>query len=226
MEATRAGTAVARPSADGCAHHGCLAADREPLGTPANAVTAVRTLGALVLAVLALRAQSEALLLASLAVYWVGDVLDGAVARWTDTETRAGAHFDILCDRLNSTVFYVGWAVLHPGDALPIAVFLTQFVVVDAYLSTVFLHWPLRSPNYFDLVDPRVFALNWSKPGKAVNSGALALLLILTDSFWLPMLLVVAVLAVKCWSVLLVSRLHPPARAGCAVEAARAGAAP
>ena len=154
-------------------------------------MTTVRTLAALVLAVLALRAQSEPLLLASLAVYWVGDVLDGAVARWTDTETRAGAHFDILCDRLNSTVFYVGWAVLHPGDALPIAVFLTQFVVVDAYLSTAFLHWPLRSPNYFDLVEPRVFALNWSKAGKAVNSGALALLLIFTDSFWLPLLLVI-----------------------------------
>lgn len=210
----------ADPGAHSCGHHGCLVADREPLATPANAVTTFRTLAALVLAVLALRAQSEPLLLASLAVYWVGDILDGAVARWTDTETRAGAHFDILCDRLNSTVFYVGWAVLHPGDVLPIAVFLVQFVVVDAYLSTAFLAWPLRSPNYFDLVEPRVFALNWSKAGKAVNSGALALLLILTDSFWLPMLLVVAVLLVKCWSVLLVSRLDPPPRAGCAAAAA------
>lgn len=226
MEPARVSTAGALPGATGCGHHGCLVADREPLRTPANAVTAVRTLAALVLAVLALRAQSEPLLLASLAVYWVGDILDGAVARWTDTETRAGAHFDILCDRLNSTVFYVGWAVLHPGDALPIAVFLTQFVVVDAYLSTAFLHWPLRSPNYFDLVEPRVFALNWSKAGKALNSGALALLLIFTDSFWLPMLLVCAVLVVKCWSVLLVSRLDPPSRAGCAAEAARAVALP
>ena len=200
-------------------------ADREPLRTPANAVTAVRTLVALLLAVLALRARSEPLLLASLAVYWVGDVLDGAVARWTDTETRAGAHLDILCDRLNSTVFYVGWVVLHPGDAVPVAVFLTQFVVVDAYLSTVFLHWPLKSPNYFDLVEPRVYALNWSSAGKAVNSAALALLLIFTDSFWLPMLLVCGVLAVKCWSVVLVTRLDPPARAGCAAAAAARSAA-
>jgi CDP-diacylglycerol---glycerol-3-phosphate 3-phosphatidyltransferase len=103
---------------------------------------------------------------------------------------------------------------------VPVAVFLAQFVVVDAFLSMSFLAWPLRSPNYFDLVEPRVFALNWSKAGKAVNSGALALLLIFTDSFWLPMSLVVAVLAVKCWSVVLVARLDPPGRAGCAARAA------
>lgn len=213
-------TSGARAAA--CGHHGCLALDREPYATPANLVTVVRTLGALLLAVLALRAQSQPLLLASLATYWVGDVLDGAVARWTDTETRIGALFDILADRLNATVFYVGWAVLHPSDVVPVAVFLVQFVVVDAFLSTAFLAWPLRSPNYFYLVEPRVFALNWSRPGKAVNSGALALLLVLTDSFWLPTLLVVAVLLVKCWSVVLVSRLPSPPRSGCAAVAAPA----
>ncbi len=148
----------------GCGHHGCLALDREPLATPANLVTAVRTLGALLLAVLALRAQSQSLLLASLAVYWVGDIADGTVARLTGTETRVGALFDILCDRLNSTVFYVGWVVLHPDDVVPVAIFLAQFVVVDAFLSMAFLAWPLRSPNYFVLVDPSVFALIWSKP--------------------------------------------------------------
>ena len=211
----RSGAAPALPRA-ACGHHGCLAVDREPLRTPANLVTALRTVGALVLAVLALRAASEALLLASLAVYWVGDVADGTVARLTDCETRTGALLDILCDRLNSTVFYVGWTVLHPGDVVPVAVFLLQFVVVDAFLSMSFLSWPLRSPNYFHLVDPLVFALNWSKPAKALNSGALALLLLFTDSLWLPTLLVVAVLVVKCWSVVLVTRLTPPARSGCA----------
>lgn len=214
------GTVVPTGSAAVCGHHGCLAQDREPLATPANLVTAVRTVGALLLAVLALRGRSEGLLLASLAVYWVGDIADGAVARWTGSETRAGALLDILSDRLNSTVFYVGWVVLHPGDVWPVAVFLLQFVVVDAFLSMSFLAWPLRSPNYFDLVDKRVFALNWSKPGKAVNSGALALLLVLTDSFWAPMVLVVAVLAVKCWSVVLVTRLDAPSRSGCAAQAA------
>lgn len=205
-----------------CGHHGCLVLEREPLATPANLVTAVRTVGALVLAVLALRGRSEALLLWSLGVYWVGDMLDGSVARVTGSETRSGAMLDILCDRLNSTVFYIGWAVLHPGDVLPIAVFLTQFVVVDAFLSSSFLAYPLRSPNYFDLVDRRVYALNWSRFAKAVNSGALALLLILTDSLWLPLALTVAVLCVKSWSVVLVTRLDTPPHSGCAVTAAAA----
>jgi CDP-diacylglycerol--glycerol-3-phosphate 3-phosphatidyltransferase len=219
-----AGSARTSTSAP-CGHHGCLVLEREPLATPANLVTAVRTLGALVLAVLALRAHSETLLLWSLGVYWVGDMLDGSVARVTDSETRSGAMLDILCDRLNSTVFYVGWAVLHPGDAVPIAVFLTQFVVVDAFLSSSFLAWPLRSPNYYDLVDRRVYQLNWSRFAKAINSGALALTLIFTDSFWLPLALVVGVLGVKCWSVVLVSRSAVPPHAGCAVAAAEVASA-
>ena len=202
--------------AGGCAHHGCQALEREPLATPANLVTAVRTLGCVVLAALALVTSREELLFAALAVYWAGDVLDGWVARRTDSETRAGAVLDILSDRLCSAVFYVGYAVVSPDDVLPIAVFLVQFMVVDAYLSLAFLAWPLRSPNYFGLVDRVVFALNWSKPGKAVNSAALALLLVATDGVVLPTVLVTAVLVLKCWSLRLVSRLDAPSLAGCA----------
>jgi CDP-diacylglycerol--glycerol-3-phosphate 3-phosphatidyltransferase len=199
-----------------CPHQGCQSLAREPLATPANLVTAVRTLGCVVLAALALVTRREELLFVALAVYWAGDVLDGYVARRSDSETRAGAVLDILSDRLCSAVFYVGYAVLHPGDVVPIAVFLVQFMVVDAYLSLAFLAWPLRSPNYFGLVDRLVFALNWSKPGKAVNSAALALLLVLTDGVVLPTVLVGAVLVLKCWSLVLVTRLDAPSPAGCA----------
>lgn len=192
------------------AHHGWAPPGREPLCGPANAVTAVRTVAAVALAVTALGTHRVGLLLASLAVYWIGDILDGEVARRTGCETRTGAVLDILCDRLCVALFYAGWVAQSPGDALPVAVFLAQFMVVDALLSLAFLAWPLRSPNYFFLVDRRVFALNWSRPAKATNSAALALTLLLTDGWLLPTALAVAVLAVKLWSLVLVQRLDPP----------------
>ena len=54
---------------------------QERLGTSANLVTAVRTVLAVALAAMAAERGSVALLVASLAVYWVGDALDGFVAR-------------------------------------------------------------------------------------------------------------------------------------------------
>ena len=40
------------------------------------------------------------------------------------------------------------------------------------FLSLAFMAWPIRSPNYFYVVDRRIWLWNWSRPGKAANSGA------------------------------------------------------
>jgi CDP-diacylglycerol---glycerol-3-phosphate 3-phosphatidyltransferase len=47
---------------------------------------------------------------------------------------------------------------------VPIAVFLFQFMVPDCHLSLAFLGWPLRSLNYYNLVDRLAYLWNWSAP--------------------------------------------------------------
>jgi CDP-diacylglycerol--glycerol-3-phosphate 3-phosphatidyltransferase len=170
---------------------------QERLGTSANLVTAVRTVLAVALAAMAAERGSVALLVASLAVYWVGDALDGFVARVRGCETRIGAVLDILCDRFCAASFYVGLVWLRPELALPVFVYLAEFMVVDCLLSLAFLAWPLRSPNYFYVVDRPLWLWNWSKPGKALNSSAFAVLLLITGSVWLGVLIAGGLLLLK-----------------------------
>ena len=183
---------------------------QERLWTAANGVTAVRTLGALVLASIAAAESSLLLLVASLVCYAVGDVLDGAVARWLKCETRIGACLDILSDRLCAGAFYVGLIWLEPGLAPAVLVYLVQFMVVDALLSLVFLAWPLRSPNYFYAVDHKVWLWNWSKPGKVVNSSLFAVVLLVTGSVWAGLAIAVPLLVLKCVSLVHVVRRGIP----------------
>src|SRR5699024_4830889 len=83
--------------------HADAAAER--LFTSATVITFVRTIASLVLCLLAVREESLTLLVVGLAVYWIGDSLDGLVARWRDCETRTGAVIDMCCDRLNCAGF-------------------------------------------------------------------------------------------------------------------------
>ena len=63
-------------------------------------------------------------------------------------------------------------------------IYLAEFMVVDCFLSLAFLAWPMRSPNYFYVVDRTLWLWNWSKPGKAVNSSLFAVLLLVTGWVW------------------------------------------
>jgi CDP-diacylglycerol--glycerol-3-phosphate 3-phosphatidyltransferase len=193
----------------------------ERLWTPATMVTGVRTVAALVLCLLAAQRASLALLVAGLAVYWIGDMLDGAVARALGCETRTGAVLDLLCDRLNCAAFYLGLAWLRPEVAWPVAIYLVEFLVVDAFLSLAFLAWSVRSPNYFYVVDRRIWLWNWSKPGKAVNSALFAVLLLVVPWPWVGAAVAVGLLVLKCVSLgwLLRLGLPIPARTAAAAEA-------
>lgn len=182
----------------------------ERLGTAANVVTLVRTVAAVVLAGLAVQQDSLTLLVASLAVYWVGDVLDGTVARVRGCESRVGAVLDILSDRLSAAGFYLGLAWMEPHLVWPVLVYLAEFMVVDAFLSLAFLAWPIRSPNYFYVVDRPLWLWNWSKPGKAANSAVFAVLLLLTGSAVLGLVVAGALLVLKCVSLVRLMRLGLP----------------
>jgi CDP-diacylglycerol---glycerol-3-phosphate 3-phosphatidyltransferase len=182
----------------------------ERIGTSATVITAIRTVVAVGLAAFAAREESLGLLVAALVVYWLGDMLDGFVARIRGCETRIGAVLDILCDRLCAASFYIGLVWLHHEFALPVFIYLAEFMVVDCFLSLAFLAWPVRSPNYFFVVDRPLWLWNWSKPGKAVNSSLFAVLLLVTGWAWLGALIATALLVLKCASLVRLGRIGLP----------------
>ena len=185
-------------------------AERERVVTSATVVTAVRTVVAVALAGVAAHQQSLELLVASLVVYWVGDMLDGFYARVRDCETRIGAVLDIMCDRFNAAAFYIGLAWLQPDLSPAIFVYLAEFMVIDCFLSIAFLAWPIRSPNYFFVVDRTIWLWNWSKPAKAVNSALFAVLLLVTGWMWVGLVIATALLVLKCVSLRRLAQIGLP----------------
>lgn len=185
----------------------------ERVATPATLLTFARTAVAVALALAAAHERSLALLLWSLAAYWVGDVADGELARRLDVETRTGAVLDILCDRFCAACLYLGIAWYDSGTIVPVGLYLGEFLVVDMFLSLAFLAWPVNSPNYFYVVDERIWRWNWSKPAKAVNSSAFAILLIATRNPWLTSAVALALVTLKVISLrwLLALRVPIPA---------------
>ena len=187
-----------------------LGGPEENLYTVANAITLLRTGVAVVLFSASAYLQDPRLNLAGLAVYWVGDVADGFFARRLDQETLFGAQWDILADRLSVAFFYLNYLVLYPDLTPSIVLFLVQFMMLDHYLSNQYLCWPILSPNYFYRVDHTIWALNWSKPGKACNTGLVTILLVVTKSNVVVLPLVIALIVVKLYSCMRLTRLKEP----------------
>ena len=184
--------------------------ERERIGTSATVITAVRTVASVVRAGFAAHDESLRLLVVALVVYWAGDSLDGFVARVRGCETRIGAVLDILSDRFCAACFYIGLMWLHHEYAVPVLIYLAEFMVVDCFLSLAFLAWPVRSPNYFYVVDRQLWLWNWSKPGKAVNSSLFAVLLLVTGWMWVGLVIATALLVLKCVSLHRLVRIGLP----------------
>ena len=182
----------------------------ERLWTSATVITFVRTAIAVSLAAWAAYDGSKRLLVIALVVYWVGDMLDGFVARVRDEETRIGAVMDIFSDRFCAGAFYIGLAWLEPHLSPAIFVYLAEFMVIDCFISIAFLAWPIRSPNYFYEIDRRIWLWNWSKPGKATNSALFAVLLLVTGWMWLGLAIATALLVLKCVSLGWLMKLKLP----------------
>lgn len=174
-----------------------------------NGITLVRTLAGVVLAVLAIVEASVPLAVAAYVVYWVGDMLDGLSARLLGQETRLGAVFDIISDRACTSLCAGALLVLRPDMAVPLGIFLVQFMVVDTMLSLAFLYWPVVSPNYFYEVHRGVYRWNWSPPAKALNTGGLVVLVLVSPTPLWPAALAVAVLVVKVASLVAVAKILP-----------------
>lgn len=182
-------------------HHGWILPKRETLLTPASYVTFVRTILAVLFAVYAAIHHDQTMLLIGLACYWVGDIADGIIARKLKCEMRSGALLDIVADRLCVAVIYLTYASLHPDMLWAVGLYLIEFMFIDGFLSLAFLFWPLLSPNYFYLVDKRIFDLNWSPVGKVANSSVFLLATIFIGSPPLSIAIVLAVTVVKIYSL-------------------------
>ena len=176
----------------------------EPVLTAPNAITVLRTVVSIVLAMAALTQSSPALLVASYLVYWVGDMADGEVARRLGLETRIGAVFDIVADRANSLTCAACFVALDPRLAVPIAIYVVEFAVVDTMLSLGFLAFNVLGPNDFHGVDLVLWRWNWSRPAKALNTSCIVLACLVGQVGWATAF-AVAVLVAKAWSCL---RLH------------------
>lgn len=178
-----------------------------PMANVPNAITLVRTVCAVILAIMAISRTDLTLAVVAYAVYWSGDILDGLLARWLRQETRVGAVFDIIADRACCSLCISPLLALKPQMALPAMVFLVEFLVVDCLLSMTFLRWPILSPNYFYLVHRPLYLANWSPPAKAFNSSALVILMGATSNPWFPTALAVTVTVVKLVSLVVAYRL-------------------
>ncbi len=185
--------------------------DGAPVATGANLVTVVRTLLAVTLGMAALVGHDARLLIVAYAVYWVGDMLDGWLARRLDEETRLGAIADIVSDRACCAVLICGLCTLQPGLLPALVVFVAQFMVLDCVLSLSFLRWPLVSPNDFHRVSLVVWRLNWSPPAKAINTAGVVLA-VATGSLPLALCVALAQVVVKVWSAHQVTTLALPVR--------------
>lgn len=198
-----------------CTHRECAQSLDEQLFTWPTAITFARTAGAVALGLMGAHQHSLTLLLCALGVYWIGDIADGLVARLTHTETRTGAVLDIMCDRISAGIFYVGFAWFDPSMIVPVGIYLVEFMVIDMYLSLAFTAWPVSSPNYFYHVDQRLWWWNWSKVGKALNSGLFALLMIWTREPWLLGLIACILLGLKLTSLRWLLTRGLPVPQGC-----------
>lgn len=182
-------------------HHGWELPAKESLLTIASLITTARTIIAVTFAVLAVIHDNQWLLFVGLASYWIGDILDGIVARALHQEMRSGAVLDIMADRLCVSVIYLAYGAMHPEMMWAIGLYLVEFMFIDGFLSLAFLFWPLLSPNYFYLVDKTIFKLNWSPVGKAINSSLFLLATVFIGIPWLSAAIVIVVTGVKIYSL-------------------------
>jgi CDP-diacylglycerol--glycerol-3-phosphate 3-phosphatidyltransferase len=175
-----------------------------------NVITLIRFLGSLVFFILAVLKMDLTYNYIGLVIHWLGDVADGSYARFFKQETIFGAEIDIIADRVGFLFFYVLYLVFKPELALPIALFVVNFALVDFYLSYQFLKFDLISINYFYKVDRTVYRLNFSAIGKPANTVVITLTLIFFPQFWLfAAVFAVALIVVKSYSIYRLHQLAP-----------------
>ena len=177
----------------------------------ANIVTYIRLALSLGFFITAIQTRDPLYNYIGLGIHWLGDVLDGWIARTFKQETLFGAEIDIIADRVEILFFFVIFLFFRPFLFLPVALYVIDFAFADFYLSYQFLKYGLISPNYFYKVDRRVFQLNYSPGGKFANSTVVTLWLIFLPRFWgVAAAMALLLIGIKIYSI---RRLHKRSQA-------------
>jgi CDP-diacylglycerol---glycerol-3-phosphate 3-phosphatidyltransferase len=173
--------------------------------SPANGLTALRTVVAITLLAFAAAEGSRRLLVAGLLTSWIGDMIDGHIARTRECETVLGAQIDGLADRLTAILVVVSSSIIDHGGAVAIAagaaVWL-QFGVVDHVLSAQFLRYGLWSPDEFHLQDLSAWRVNWAPFAKILSNIPVGLLALGGQATWGALAGAVVLLAIRANSSL------------------------
>jgi len=192
---------------EACAHPGCVCGCTAGWQTIPNAITIVRTVASVALAMAGLAQGDQALLVIAYVVYIVGDVLDGLLARVLRQETRGGATFDIISDRVCAVPIFLGWVATEPGTALAVGIWLVGFAGVDLALSLGFRSWPLRGVGGFEFVDRALYRWNFTPVAKGLNSSVFIGLLVLLPTTIPAVIAAMFSLGIKSWSTVRLARL-------------------
>lgn len=201
---------------DRCAHAGCSCGCTAGWRTVPNAITLVRTVATVALGMAGLAQGDQTLLVVAYVVYIAGDVLDGLTARVLRQETRGGATFDIVADRVCAVPVFLGWVATEPGTAFAVGVWLVGFAGVDLVLSLGFRSWPIRGVGGFAYVDRTLYRWNFTPLAKGLNSSVFIGLLVLLPTTIPAVLAAIFSLAIKAWSTVRLARLMQSAPAyGC-----------
>lgn len=181
----------------------------ESIRTWANLATAIRTAVAVPLGLFAVVHDSTLTLVVAYACYWLGDMLDGFLARRLNQETRIGAVLDIVSDRASCGVLVCALAIQKPDMWPALAIYIAQFMVLDSALTLSFLAWPkLLSPNYYYQVSSTVWRYNWSPPAKVINTVAVVIA-VASGQLAIALPIAVAQLVLKIWTTTRVLALRP-----------------
>ena len=179
----------------------------ERLWTGATVITFIRTLASLALCLYgALRGREGAGW--SSASPSTGSATSSTARGRAGSTARPASAPASTCSATGSTArrSTSAWPGSSREMALPVGVYLFEFMVIDVFLSLAFMAWPIRSPNYFYVVDRRIYLWNWSRPAKAANSALFAVLLLVTGWWWLGLVIALALLALKCVSLQVAAR--------------------
>jgi CDP-diacylglycerol--glycerol-3-phosphate 3-phosphatidyltransferase len=179
----------------------------------ANVITFLRLVASISFFGLAIIERNPNYNYIGLAIHWVGDLLDGFVARRFRQETVFGAEIDIIADRIETLFFFIIFLFFRPGLLLPVAIYIIDFAFVDFYLSYQFVKYDIISPNYFYKVDRTVYRLNYTRFAKFCNSSLIALILIFLPRYHLVATIIACILiGIKTFSICILSKQNHPAR--------------
>jgi hypothetical protein len=148
---------------------------------------------------------SRPLLVAGLLASWLGDMIDGHIARCCKCETVLGAQLDGLADRLTALLVIVGSVVISKGSVIAVAAGVSvwlQFGVLDHALSAQFVRYDLWSPDELHLEDPGAWLVNWAPFAKVVSNLPVGLLAIGGIATWWALAGAVALLVIRADSSL------------------------